>query len=279
MRAQWSFTKRLLGLKKGGGVWARWFAGVVVARAAHSSGRTCARQAHLLPKVPVDDQLLAHAQRVRQRGARVGAGADNLLQLVQAAALQGEAHALLVLPVLAAPARARGVGVVGCETRGPGGGGGRLGGCADAAQHTPHMAAYPTHGGCVWGSRGRVSPATTGRRVQRATSTHARTRARTRATAAARHARTCSSCAPRRPRAAGPRPPPPCPPPGARAAQSTGPGSALRRRAMWWWLRVCVCVRVCACVCVYVCVCVCVCVCAHGWKCGVVSVTGCRRWW
>ena len=64
----------------------------------------CLPLTHLLPEVPVQDQLLAHPERVLEyAGAVGGALGDDLLQLVQATRLKGHAHGLLVLALLAAP--------------------------------------------------------------------------------------------------------------------------------------------------------------------------------
>jgi hypothetical protein len=70
----------------------------------HAQGSISIQASHLLPEVPVDDQLLAHAQRVAQRGCLVAAAAHHLLQLVEAPGLQGNTHCLVKLAVLAAPA-------------------------------------------------------------------------------------------------------------------------------------------------------------------------------
>jgi hypothetical protein len=58
---------------------------------------------HLPPEIPVNDQFLTYTQRIGQRGGYVAAAHDDLLQLVQAAALQCHPYCLIILAVLTAP--------------------------------------------------------------------------------------------------------------------------------------------------------------------------------
>ena len=61
---------------------------------------------HLTAEAPVDDSLLAGLQRVGEDACAVAAARDSLLQLVDAQHVQGQAHRLLELPILVAPAYA-----------------------------------------------------------------------------------------------------------------------------------------------------------------------------
>ena len=75
---------------------------------AQFPGRACRHaprpSQHLSAEAPIDDCVLAGRERVAQDGCAVAAARDGLLQLVDAHDVQGQAHCLLKLAVLVAPA-------------------------------------------------------------------------------------------------------------------------------------------------------------------------------